>query len=132
MSALDLEQLRRQYRDWPTEDLLRLVAERESYRPEAVHVVREILAARDPAEVAVHTDVVATEQRLQEAVATEPLSWGLRVACLVFCGIPGIAVAVLQESQRKKQAARDAWRWFGYGVATWFALGFLRILLLSL
>ncbi len=125
MSDRDLEELRDQYRDWPTEDLLQVVAESDSYRPEAVRVVREILATRDPAEVAALTEVVAAEQHHKEVVASEPLSWGLKVACLVFCGLPGIAIAVIQESGGKTRRARDAWRWVGYGVVTWFMIGLL-------
>jgi len=125
MSEPDLDRLRNQYRDWATADLVRIVADSESYRPDAVSVVREILAARDPTEVAALTDEADAEQRHREATASEPLGWGSKAACLIFCGLPGIVIAVLHESQGKTQKARDAWRWVVYGWVTWITIGFL-------
>lgn len=84
MSGNDLEEFRDRYRNWPTEDLVRVVAESEGYRPEAVSAAQEILATRDSTEVAAAADLVAAEQRQQEAAAKEPLSWGLKAVCLLF------------------------------------------------
>jgi hypothetical protein len=65
VSAADLVRLRNQYRTWSTEDLVRIVARREDYRPEAVQVVREVLADRDPAEIATATAAVQRERQEQ-------------------------------------------------------------------
>ena len=56
------EELRNKYRGWSTEDLQRIVAESQDYRPEAVEVVRDILANRDPAELETSSEVAMAEQ----------------------------------------------------------------------
>jgi hypothetical protein len=61
--AADFVRLRNQYRTWSTEDLVRIVARRDDYRPEAVQVVGELLADRDQAEVARLTIAVQRERQ---------------------------------------------------------------------
>lgn len=65
MKAADLVRLRNQYRSWSTEDLVRVVTRSEDYRPEAVQVVRELLADRDQTEIARLTRAVQRERQEQ-------------------------------------------------------------------
>lgn len=117
----DIQELRSQYANWSTEDLLRVLAASQDYRPGAVTVAREVLATRDPAEVTGLTEPVRAqledERAAQARAADDPLSPGLKVMCFLLCGIPGIAFAAYQEAQRRTRRAREAWRWVMFGWA---------------
>ena len=127
MTARDFDALKHQYEGWATDDLLRVVHAPDEYRPEAIAIAREILAIRNVAlESPAAEQVVAQLQAakvLQQQLAGQPLSTTLRLVCVVFCGIPGIAIAAHNDSQGYTRRAKDAWKWVFIGWVTWLALG---------
>ena len=129
----DLEELRRRYETWSSEELLRVAHATGDYRPEAVHIAREILAAREvPLDGTVAQEVITTienERTTADDAAAVPLDLVLRGICFVFCGIAGIAIAVYQGSKGHSRRASDAWTWVGFG---WLARVVLFVLVRSL
>ena len=125
----DLEELRAQYAHWPTEDLLRVVNAPQDYRQAAVQAAQEILAQREPGELAGLTTTVIgdlkEEQATKQRVAQESLGPTGKVLCFLFCGIPGIAFAAVQEAKGKSRRSHEAWICIGYG---WMARAGLVLL----
>ena len=120
MDARESVDLRKRFERTDTEELLRVVHSRPGdYRPEAVELAREVLATRDVALDDPSTQVVLAELEQERAVAddaaTRPLESWLKAVCFVFCGIPGILIAVIQSGNGHTRRARDAWIWVGYG-----------------
>jgi hypothetical protein len=132
MTARDLDALKRQYEGWATDDLLRVVHAPDDYRPEAIAIAREILAIRNvtpegPAAEPVVAQLQA-DKVLQQQLADQPLSIAVRLVCVVFCGIPGIAIAAYNESQGYTRRAKEAWKWVFIGWLTWLSLGIVCFL----
>jgi hypothetical protein len=115
----ELEELRIRYQGLSIHDLLRVVAASQDYRPAAVQVAREILAARDEAEVgAIAQDVrveLQDEDEEKQRLADEPLTPGLKAMCFILSGFPGIVFAAYQTSQGRTRRAREAWMWVLFG-----------------
>jgi len=84
-----------------------------------VQAARETLAQRDPRDVAALATTVVAElnQELDAThnIAEEPLGPAAKALCFVFCGIPGIVFAALQESKGRSRRSREAWTWIAYG-----------------
>ena len=117
-TARDVEDLRREYSVWSTEDLLRVLQTAQDYRPEAVQVAREVLGSRDPSMVSALTESVPVQVQAGEAqqrAAEEPLTAGLKAMCFHLCGIPGIAFALYQDAKGRPERAGEAWQWIALG-----------------
>ena len=74
----DFADLKAQYARWSSEDLLRVVNAPQDYRPAAVDAAREILAQRDPAELAVLATTVipaVQEAKGRSRRANEAWTW---------------------------------------------------------
>lgn len=132
MIPRDLDALKRKYEAWPTDDLLRIVHGHQEYRPEAIAIAQQILAVRgvargDPADENV-VEQLQAEKVVQEELADRPLSLILRLVCVVFCGIPGIAIAAYYDSQGYSRRAKEAWKWVVIGWVTWLAMSFVCFL----
>jgi hypothetical protein len=128
VTARELDELKRQYEGWSTDDLIRVVHTPQDYRPEAIEIARHILAVRNVAPQSAAEEMVVaqlqTEKLLQQQLADQPLNIGLRLVCVLFCGFPGIAIAAYNESQGHTLRAKEAWRWVVIGWITWMALSF--------
>ncbi len=135
-SDRDLRELREHYAHWSTEELLRVVHAPKDYRPEAVQAAQQILAQREPDEIAALTAAVIAdlgqEQETRQRMVDEPLGPTAKALCFVFCGIPGIVFAAYQESKGKAGRSREAWKWIGYGWATRAGLALLALALSGL
>jgi len=91
----------------------------QAYRQAAVQAAQEILARRDPSDLSTLTTTVNAdlhqEQETKQRIADEALGPAAKVLCFLFCGIPGIVFAVLQEAKGKSRRSHEAWMWIGYG-----------------
>ena len=129
----ELDDLRRRYEGWSTEDLLRVIHAPGDYRPEALEIAREVLAVRNVPLDGPAVEMVVAELERERAVAQEladqPLGKGLRVICFLFCGIPGIAIAAYQISKGHTRRAQEAWTWIGFGWLTRVVVSLLFYLL---
>lgn len=115
----DFEDLKAEYARWSNESLLRVVHAPDEYRPAAVQAANAVLAQRNPAEVAALTpSIVQTldeEYERRQEIADAPLGTGAKALCFIFCGIPGIVFAAIQEAKGRSRRADTAWRWVMYG-----------------
>jgi len=80
----EVDALRRRYEGWPTEDLLRVVHAVGDFRPEAVQVAREILAARNVPVDGATAEVVIAEVA-EESAAAKRRHQGVGGWLLLFC-----------------------------------------------
>jgi len=130
-------ELKQRFERKDTEALLRVAHARPGdYRPEAVELARQVLATRDVALDDPSTQVVLAELE-QERVAAgdeaaQRLSRGLKPLCFVFCGIPGILIAIVQGGNNHTRRAHDAWVWVGNGWLARIVLLFIGIILRSI
>ena len=119
-SDLDLEKLQTRYESMESLDLLRISkSSDEEYLPEARDLAAKVLATRDleaegESEESLESELESESVR-REAEQDLPLSVPLKVVCFVFCGLPGLLIAVYQGSKGRGQASRDAWRCVGFG-----------------
>jgi len=124
----DLNELTEKYRNSTTEELLRVVNSIEEYRPDVVELARQELANRGLEQKKINTIVreIEEESISKKQLAEVPLGIGLKIVCFIWCGLPGIIIAVYQRSHGRLRCSREAWSWVGYG---WlFRVGLLLVM----
>jgi hypothetical protein len=131
MSANDMfAELEDKYRHLESEELLRIVRSTEDYRPEAVALAREVLSTRDLKQEGIEIEAVVQELEKESASraeqAQEPLGAGLKIVCFLFCGLPGILIAIVQGKRGRIRATNEAWFWVGCGWLSRIAIVLLR------
>lgn len=52
---------------------------------------------------------------MAQEIADKPLSTTAKTLLFLFCGVPGIAFAAVQEAKGRSRRADEAWAWVGYG-----------------
>ncbi len=131
MMDKDRAELRQRYKELDAKALVRIVyAEPGDYRPEAVAVASEELVRRG---IRADSDeqlqeYVRKAKRQRQEFEEQPLPVWLKVICFVFCGVPGIAIAIHQSTRRGERRGREAWAWVGYGWLCRVGIGAARLL----
>ena len=142
MGDFDADAARQRYAVEETDELVRIAyVQRDNYVPEAVAIAKEELARRGIAsgqdeQVAVSVQAIEKEDAVRRDIANQPLGIGYKIVCFIFADIVAIVIAVLHYQSGKRRAAREAWKWIGFGwifrlaifllimVPIWFTHGF--------
>jgi len=108
-----------------------MLANQADYLPQAVSAAEGELAKRNlPLERVAQLKAAAQSQKMaEEAKATEPLSWPMRILISLFCmGLSGIVLAIYFETRGYKRKARDCLITLGVTLVVCVVLGALLLL----
>lgn len=123
------EELRRRYEELPSEDLLAVLHPESGYTGLAVGVARSVLEERgvDPRGSAARKLNSELDREFEDAAQEEyePLGVGVRIVCLIFCGIPAMVIAAVAYTNGHTRRGNEALQWMVIGWVTWTVFGFL-------
>ena len=121
MADFDADAARERYAEEETEELVKIAyLNTDRYVVDAVALAKAELARRgikgyEDQRVENSVRTIQQEYEARRKVENLSLGAGYKVVCFIFADIIAAIIAIVHYQSGKRRAAREAWKWIGYG-----------------